>query len=171
MVFLGIKVVTPSPKSWLYSIKCHNTVRNSHYQPNSDQVKTTKGILSGVVKFQCKHRGSTCDTWLLYSARKHPSVFALLSLSFSSSVPLSIYQCQRVQTSQGPVVFFIIFVTPNVEFCMSNTPFCRHLETLLCYVRPFSEVITQLFLAIKYSSLEPSDMLERLVQDLKALSS
>lgn len=148
----------------------HYCKKNSHYPPNSNQVKTTKGILSGVVKFQCKHRGSTCDTWLLYSARKHPCVFALLSLSFSSSIPLSIYQCQGVQTSQGPVAFFIIFVTPNVEFCMSNTPSCRHLETLLCYVRPFSEVIAQLFLAIKYSSVVPSDMLERLLQHLKAPS-
>lgn len=130
-------------------------------------IKTTKGILPGVVKFQCKHKGSTCGTWLLYSARKHLGIFALLCLSFSSSVPLSIHQCRGVQTSQGPVVFFIIIVVPNVEFSMSNTPSCRYLETLLCYVRPFSEVIAQLFLAIKYSSLAPSDMLERLVEDLK----
>lgn len=66
---------------------------------------------------------------------------------------------------------FVIIVVPNVEFRMSNTPSCRHLETLLCYVRPFSEVIAQLFLAIEYSSLAPIDMLERLGQDLKALSS
>ena len=137
----------------------------------SNQVGTAKGILPGVVKFQCKHKGSTCGTWLLYSAHKHPGVFALLALSFSSSVPLSIYQCRGVQTSQGPVGLFIIIVVPNVEFHMSNTLSCRYLETLLCYVRPFSEVIVQLFLAIKYSSPVPSDMLERLVQDLKALSS
>lgn len=93
------------------------------------------------------------------------------------SLPVFFLLCSPVHTSVSGSSditragsFFIIFVTPNVEFCMSNTPSCRHLENLLCYVRPFSEVITQLFLAIKYSSVVPSDMLESLVQDLKALS-
>lgn len=107
-IFLVIKIVSPSLKSWLNGIKCHNAVRNSHYQQKSNQVWTAKGILPRAVRFQCKHKGSTCDTWLLYSARKHPGVFALLSLSFSSSVALSIHQCWRVQTSQGPVGFLLL---------------------------------------------------------------
>lgn len=135
---------------------------------NQNRYKNAKGLLPGVVKFQCKHKGSTRGTWLLYSARKHPRVFALLCLSFSSLFPSPYISVGEFRHHKGRWLFFIIIVVPNVEFRMSNTLSCRYLETLLCYVRPFSEVIAQLFLAIKCSSLAPSDTLERLVKDLKA---
>lgn len=54
---------------------------------NQNRYKNAKGLWPGVVKFQSKHKGSTRGTWLLYSARKHPHVFALLCLSFSSLFP------------------------------------------------------------------------------------